>query len=107
MKRSQPENDPGVMQLLEAGCRCVYFSLDVVALVRVNGILAVGDRVSSSRLSYLCMPLLTPGRRKYHPRQVKIVDSKKLFSEPEKTAADVAKFAGLSEHTFFEFGVDR
>ncbi|CAN0466079.1 unnamed protein product [Ascophyllum nodosum] len=45
--------------------------------------------------------------RVFDASQVKIVDSKKLFSEPEKTAADVAKFAGLSEHTFFEFGVDR
>ncbi len=37
-----------------------------------------------------------------------VVESSKLFQEPEKTAAEVAKFAGLTDdHAFFEFAVDR
>lgn len=39
--------------------------------------------------------------------QLIVVDSGALFVEPEKTAAEVAKFVGLEEHTFFEFAVDR
>lgn len=37
-----------------------------------------------------------------------LVESRKLFQKPEKTAAEVAKFAGLADdHAFFEFAVDR
>lgn len=37
-----------------------------------------------------------------------MVESTKLFQEPEKVAAEVAKFAGLEDkHAFFEFAVDR
>lgn len=53
-----------------------------------------------------------PCRRRAYTRvssipQVKIINSKDLFSKPEKVAADVASFAGLSPHEFFEFGTDR
>lgn len=39
--------------------------------------------------------------------QLIVVDSGTLFVEPEKTAAEVANFVGLKDHTFFEFAVDR
>ncbi|CAM9198828.1 unnamed protein product, partial [Sphacelaria rigidula] len=45
--------------------------------------------------------------RAFGKDQVKIINSKDLFSKPEKVAADVASFAGLSPHEFFEFGTDR
>ena len=37
-----------------------------------------------------------------------MVESSKLFQEPEKTASEVARFAGLGgNHALFEFAVDR
>ena len=39
--------------------------------------------------------------------QLIVVDSGALFAEPEKATAEVAKFVGLRDHTFFEFAVDR
>lgn len=67
-------------------------------------------------------PRLTPSRSSLSPpsphhrcvytlvssvTQVKIINSSDLFSKPEKVAADVASFAGLSQHDFFEFATDR
>ncbi|CAM9344565.1 unnamed protein product [Ectocarpus sp. 13 AM-2016] len=47
-------------------------------------------------------------QRAFGESQVLVVQAEKLFQEPEKTAAEVAKFAGLAaEHSFFEFAVDR
>ncbi|CAM9634260.1 unnamed protein product [Ectocarpus fasciculatus] len=47
-------------------------------------------------------------QRAFGESQVLAVQAEKLFQEPEKKAAEVAKFAGLAgEHSFFEFAVDR
>eukprot|EP00752_Nemacystus_decipiens_P009108 g8132.t1 len=47
-------------------------------------------------------------QRAFDESQLHVVESTKLFQEPEKVAADVAKFAGLEDkHAFFEFAVDR
>ncbi|CAM9601256.1 unnamed protein product [Ectocarpus sp. 6 AP-2014] len=47
-------------------------------------------------------------QRAFGESQVLVVQAEKLFQEPEKTATEVAKFAGLAaEHSFFEFAVDR
>lgn len=35
------------------------------------------------------------------------MDAQDLFSQPEAVAADVGKFAGLSDHRYFEFALDR
>lgn len=45
----------------------------------------------------------------YVHAQIHVVESSRLFQEPEMIAKEVAKFAGLGDehHVFFEFAVDR
>ncbi|CAM9090423.1 unnamed protein product [Scytosiphon promiscuus] len=46
--------------------------------------------------------------RAFDDSQVHVVKSDRLFEEPEKVAAEVAKFAGLGDdHAFFEFALHR
>lgn len=55
-----------------------------------------------------CALVFVPRAHTHTHTQLHLVESTKLFQEPENMAAEVAKFAGLGDnHTFFEFAVDR